>query len=225
MSDRAELHTLYRFFDQAGALLYVGRTCNPGQRFGDHRRSKTWWASVVRIDMEQHADAGALCTAERAAIKTETPLHNIAMNGNAPSPLEETGGAETRAAEHCDGIIGRWFHSFEPTDDEDDPLAYPAPKGMRIRWQGQVVDSDDRFYVVQLYSWWDGCPNGQKLVEATELKDWTFYSSAEQMQMSVGCRESRGDWVCRKPATHRTSLGYCCGSCARFYSDAKEVAA
>lgn len=76
------LHTLYRFFDERDVLLYVGITMDPGRRFKNHRATKAWWSEIERIELEQHPDRDTLALAEREAIKTEKPLHNVAMNGS-----------------------------------------------------------------------------------------------------------------------------------------------
>lgn len=76
----SELHTLYRFYDRAGELLYVGITNNPPRRFGDHRQGKDWWAQVGSIDMEHHSSRDELRAAERHAIAREAPLYNVQWN-------------------------------------------------------------------------------------------------------------------------------------------------
>lgn len=80
------MNTLYRFY-AADQLLYVGITVNPGRRLEKHRALQPWWADVARIEMEQHPDQATLRAAEREAIKTEKPLHNIRMNAPA-APAE-----------------------------------------------------------------------------------------------------------------------------------------
>lgn len=72
---------LYRFFAADDRLLYVGITCNPGKRLERHSGEKTWWAEVVRVEMEQHPSREALRSAERLAIGEELPLYNVRMNG------------------------------------------------------------------------------------------------------------------------------------------------
>jgi hypothetical protein len=39
--------TLYRFYDASGRLLYVGIAGNPGRRFAQHGRDKSWWSQVA----------------------------------------------------------------------------------------------------------------------------------------------------------------------------------
>lgn len=51
-------------------------------------------------------------------------------------------------------------------------------------WQGQVVaEPQPGLYLVELYSWLSGRPNGQKLIGAATMlaEDWQFYDSAEKM--------------------------------------------
>src|SRR5215475_4625300 len=61
-----------------------------------------------------------------------------------------------------DPLVGRFFHSFEPE------AKYPDAPTPIVRWQGRVlgrVDSDT--YLVELFSWDDGLPNGQQLQSLT----------------------------------------------------------
>lgn len=71
-------HTLYRFFDAEGRLLYVGRTINPGRRWREHERHADWFADVATATRVAYPDADDLADAEIAAIQTERPLHNVA---------------------------------------------------------------------------------------------------------------------------------------------------
>lgn len=73
--------TLYRFYAADDALLYIGLTVNPGQRFTNHAHKKEWWVDVAKVTLEQHPDYPALVVAEREAIQAEKPLHNIIYNG------------------------------------------------------------------------------------------------------------------------------------------------
>lgn len=88
----APVFTLYRFFDQSGALLYVGRTINAQSRWRSHERTKEWFASVATVTREVYLSAEDLDLAERQAITTENPRHNIALNPAAvrnmtPAPI------------------------------------------------------------------------------------------------------------------------------------------
>ena len=87
MTDR--VHILYRFFAADGRLLYVGMTINPARRFEKHRGEKSWWSDVARVEIEHHETIDALRKAERRAIETEHPIHNIRMNGGGEKPDEQ----------------------------------------------------------------------------------------------------------------------------------------
>lgn len=71
-------HTLYRFFNSRGQLLYVGITVNPAARFRDHRQQQRWWDEVRGIGLTQYATREELAAAEIRAIQTEHPAYNVA---------------------------------------------------------------------------------------------------------------------------------------------------
>lgn len=72
-------HSVYRFYDADGALLYVGLTWNVGERIKGHRHAQPWWDEVRDIRVEPHPNSAAAHKAEAAAIRTENPRHNIAL--------------------------------------------------------------------------------------------------------------------------------------------------
>jgi hypothetical protein len=67
------------------------------------------------------------------------------------------------------GLERRFFHSYHKDGELD--------------WQGYVVCPlpNDR-YLVQLMSWLDGSQTEQKMVDAADMKDWSFYKTAEDMR-------------------------------------------
>lgn len=69
-------HVLYRFFDDAGALLYVGITNNPRSRIGDHRVNSPWWDQAATITLARFASRAELEAAELVAIRDERPKYN-----------------------------------------------------------------------------------------------------------------------------------------------------
>ena len=82
--------TLYRMFDGAGQLLYVGISSRAALRWEQHRAQKPWWEDVARVEVEHHYDRESALMAEREAILAEKPRHNIAgsiaMRGLLPGP-------------------------------------------------------------------------------------------------------------------------------------------
>ena len=76
--------TLYRHYDSAGQLLYVGIADDVRARFRVHM-SATWWEDMARFTLEDFPTRASAVDAERKAIATERPLYNIA-GGPAPYP-------------------------------------------------------------------------------------------------------------------------------------------
>lgn len=67
---------VYRFYDAADRLLYVGLTLNLKQRLSAHRR-RAWWPEVTRQRIEWFEGRREAKAAERAALASEAPIHNI----------------------------------------------------------------------------------------------------------------------------------------------------
>lgn len=68
---------LYRLFDTAGQLLYVGIATSPRTRRYAHREEKRWWPQVAREEVEWFPSRTAAKSAEKIAIKAEDPLYNV----------------------------------------------------------------------------------------------------------------------------------------------------
>jgi predicted GIY-YIG superfamily endonuclease len=98
-------HALYRFFDEAGELLYVGVTMNPAARWKQHSQDKSWWTSVANITVEPHRDRKAVLEAEALAIKTEHPRYNVVHSLVTSQP-------QLRASWYC-------VTCMEPIEDND----------------------------------------------------------------------------------------------------------
>jgi predicted GIY-YIG superfamily endonuclease len=73
-----ESTALYRFYDAAGRLLYVGVTGDPADRWARHAAEKPWWPDVARHAVQWLPSREAALSAEAAAITVEAPLHNVA---------------------------------------------------------------------------------------------------------------------------------------------------
>lgn len=155
-----ELHTLYRFFNSESELLYIGITCQPGLRFKQHRRDKSWWHEVARIELEQFASRAELVEAEQRAVPAENPKYNIQLRE--PRVNHRPGFTKLESKR----LVGMYFHS-----DED------------RQWQGRVkgtLGGPQNLILVQLYEWLTGSPSVTKLVPADEMYEWTFYDDPEE---------------------------------------------
>lgn len=69
---------LYRHYDRTGVLLYIGITENPEGRIREHARSSAWVPYAHSMTAQWFDTRDAAEVAERAAIRTEVPVFNIA---------------------------------------------------------------------------------------------------------------------------------------------------
>lgn len=74
--------SLYRIYADDGELLYIGISANIVRRFANHRQWRDWWWQASRIDLEHFNTAAAAEDAERRAILTERPTHNVQHNSD-----------------------------------------------------------------------------------------------------------------------------------------------
>lgn len=83
MPDSPEPTALYRYFDAADVLLYVGISIDPDERWKAHRYGTDrdgWPKEAVRRTVEWRDSRPEALTAEEEAIKTEKPLYNEKHN-------------------------------------------------------------------------------------------------------------------------------------------------
>ena len=72
--------TLYRLFNSAGELLYVGISQHVFQRLEQHAIGRKWSKDVARVEMTHYDDRAKARSAETAAIQSEKPRYNITDN-------------------------------------------------------------------------------------------------------------------------------------------------
>lgn len=75
----AGMCAVYRMFDRAFRLLYIGKTSSAGQRFGAHS-AKRWFPQVQMITLQWFDTEAQAAFEERRAIAAEQPLYNVAGN-------------------------------------------------------------------------------------------------------------------------------------------------
>jgi hypothetical protein len=95
---------VYRFYNDAGHLLYVGITDNWPARFHEHAKKSAWYKEARRIDLKPFDSREDALAEELSAIHNEDPLWNI------------NGSAKASATEHYKKIV-EWVESenwFEP---------------------------------------------------------------------------------------------------------------
>ena len=71
---------LYRHFDAAGTLLYVGVSISALNRLMGHKEKAHWYWTIARMDVANYETRQASLDAERRAIVEEKPLFNITHN-------------------------------------------------------------------------------------------------------------------------------------------------
>lgn len=160
--------SLYRLRDTSGRLLYVGIAGNPGRRFEQHAGDKPWWGQVASITLEHHPDRGAALDAERHAIQTEAPAYNVIHNRSTPrmdTPMSQPETSNTNS------LVGQLFHSLSEEGN--------------VNWQGLVKGQvEPGVYLVETYSWINGCKYSNQLVKLEDMMGWIFYDTDEEMEFS-----------------------------------------
>lgn len=71
---------LYRHYNIDNQLLYVGISLSAPERFIAHKQTSLWADDMVRMEVEYFYNRKDAIAAEKLAIKTEKPLHNIIHN-------------------------------------------------------------------------------------------------------------------------------------------------
>jgi predicted GIY-YIG superfamily endonuclease len=89
---------VYRMFNAAGDLLYIGCTTRPAHRFTDHQ-GKPWFSTVATVTIEHFDDFDVAYCAEQTAIAAESPPYN----GNAGSGAKSWATRRRRMAERKAG--------------------------------------------------------------------------------------------------------------------------
>ena len=77
---------VYRLYNAAGVLLYVGCTRNLPARMASHRAGKPWAGEIARTEVAWYDTRSGALAAETAAIIAEDPRHNVVrMRGTTPT--------------------------------------------------------------------------------------------------------------------------------------------
>lgn len=75
-------HFVYRAFDAAGRLLYVGCTMNLDRRHQEHKYGSQWYAAMTSVKLSGPYNYTTARRLEKEAINTEGPLQNGQEPGN-----------------------------------------------------------------------------------------------------------------------------------------------
>lgn len=77
----SEPTSLYRHFDAAGQLLYVGISLSAIHRLASHGNKSHWADEISRVEIERFLTKEDALAAESLAIALEAPLYNVQHNG------------------------------------------------------------------------------------------------------------------------------------------------
>lgn len=95
---------LYRVFNRAGGLLYIGISHNPDVRLGQHSQTKDWWSEVHERRIERFDARSDAETAERRAIEGERPIWNLRHAVYEPAD-DEAARLYARRKRHHDALV------------------------------------------------------------------------------------------------------------------------
>jgi hypothetical protein len=108
---------LYRHFDAAGALLYVGISLNTLQRTAQHKHGAKWFERIARITIDWHATRSAALAAEAIAIARESPECNLARpKQSAPTPQRVRLQRPHFGVAHSSGRVDGWYRDRANTE-------------------------------------------------------------------------------------------------------------
>jgi hypothetical protein len=72
-----QVTALYRLYEDAGALLYVGVCGKWFARVGRHAAGKSWWDQVAKVTRQPFPSRSEALAAEATAIEQEQPRYNV----------------------------------------------------------------------------------------------------------------------------------------------------
>jgi len=97
---------VYRFYDRANVLLYVGISSNLATRWAKHAAEKDWWPQVARKTVVMYGSRDEAAAEEDRAILEESPIHNIV--GRTAKPVR----VAPRPSVYRPPVVGRGSDTF-----------------------------------------------------------------------------------------------------------------
>lgn len=92
--------SLYRLYDAADQLLYVGIAVRPDCRWEQHASDKAWWHQVTRKTVEWHENRASALAAEAQATAEEKPLYDMSWRHTQEAPRDGFDDSEGKRAVH-----------------------------------------------------------------------------------------------------------------------------
>ena len=151
--------TLYRLYDNAGELLYIGIAEHWPTRMTQHARDKVWFKDVADVKIIEYETREQAERAECKAIKNEHPLHNVvhAIQGadrtrRPPEPVLHR--RSPTNFDHTDIAVEYWEEFNALCDALSDLLnAFSRSDEQPMTWQELTVFLADRAKVACFGDW------------------------------------------------------------------------
>ena len=127
---------LYRHFDSESVLLYVGVSLSALQRLGQHATNSHWFNSIAKVTIEKFESRKDALQAEKNAIASESPLHNILLKPKRQTKAQAI--LEQMADESRDQLVKRTVE-FGPLYTEETAAEYLA---ISVRLLRKMIDTN-----------------------------------------------------------------------------------
>lgn len=92
---------VYRVYDIAGRLLYIGSSTDPDQRMVAHRSAQPWSAQIHDVEVIWYPDEPAARNVERQAIEAEAPRYNVEFTDRRPDTTRRRPHAHEAPCRYC----------------------------------------------------------------------------------------------------------------------------
>lgn len=68
---------VYRLYDAAGSLLYIGASKDPVHRWSDEHRHAPWWSEVAAYEWTRHPSRAEARSVEQEALRAKPGKYNV----------------------------------------------------------------------------------------------------------------------------------------------------
>jgi len=129
---------LYRLFNEAGDLLYVGVTCNLVTRLAAHRRQKSWWGEVSETTVTRFPTRLEALAGEVEAIAGESPKYNKSA-GEVGALLERDGLVPRDVQVTAPALLELPEADLQAIGDGSSPDVPPSWSDLEITQQARAI--------------------------------------------------------------------------------------
>jgi hypothetical protein len=149
---------LYRHYDASGTLLYVGISLSALTRLEQHKAS-SWFGNIARVDIQKFETRQEALEAERIAITSERPVHNIQRPKPKSAKAIKAEKLADAANESRQGIVERMvqFYPLYSVNDAARKLEMSVPSVQRLISEGKlgsmVMGELRGFPVIRISGW------------------------------------------------------------------------